>query len=265
MTRLLPDLDPNAGIDRDELAILLDVDFADASATLLAEVGDGLDVMHRYDEDGDDEWRLADVEAIVERRRREGPRTFETARSHNKDRRQTESITFSDPGSTYSEVPSSQSSRAEDGIRLTEAARASGLSEDEMTSRLLGRAKIAIVKGDRIVRRGDLERLASEGVVPKPLAVERSRKVAAKIGSEDSSRDPAHERRLAEAGDRLGIGRSELGVEDAPRDAAHEAKVGAVADQLGIDRSEVRVPKKQTARDRRAAEVAEKLGIDYPS
>jgi hypothetical protein len=173
------------GIDRDELAILLGVGYDQATEILLAEVGDGLDCRSRVNGEGIEEWNLADVRQIAERRRRD-PRTFTTRRSLSKERRPSHAsippapkerdplppeVRFSSgpDGILFSDEQGGSSGRQSTaGILLSDAAEQAGLTEDQMTTRVLGRARMKVVDGQMVVSKADLNRLADDGAIPKP-------------------------------------------------------------------------------------------------
>jgi hypothetical protein len=233
------------GIDRDELAILLGVSYDQASEILLAECGDGLDVRSRVNADGEDEWNLEDVQRIVERRRRD-PRTFATRRSLKPKGRR--SHTPPAPASRESEpLPpevrfssgpnailfsddqgGSSGSQSTAGISLADAAEQAGLTEDEMTTRVLGRARLKVVDGQMVVSQADLNRLAAEGSVPKPSERAKVDAMVAEVEGKPSS-DPAADRRTEAMAGAIGVqldGPTKPSTRDQDRTAAVAAAIG---------------------------------------
>jgi hypothetical protein len=190
-------------VDRDQLAILLGVSYDAASEILLAEIGDGLDVRHRFNAEGEDEWHLGDVQRIVERRRHD-PRTFATRRSRkaSSPARRTRpsragSMLFSDSGTPSGTVRVSAS-------KLSNAAGRFGLTEQELTERLIGRAKMQVVDGELLIRNADLSRLVSQGTLPDPAQRKQVDDAVAEIEGRRAA-DPATEARSAAVADALGV------------------------------------------------------------
>ena len=87
MSRLLPDLDPDTGISRDEVALFFDREDADAGMRKYSEATKEIPVSERTNpQTGEYEYRLGDIETVVfdwrgERRapNRRKPRSSETA------------------------------------------------------------------------------------------------------------------------------------------------------------------------------------------
>jgi hypothetical protein len=247
-------------VDAIELAGILDLDDPAHGIFEVFHVMEdsGLRIRSRKEDDGDLVWHRDDLEAAInerERRRKEPERDPLPPRVE---------VEFSDPGSSYEQVPAKRSGSGDDGVSVRVAAEEAGISEGEMRKRLIGKARLAVVNGDLIVKRGDLQRLARERTIPKPSDVKRSDRIAASIGSEEPASDPELDRRVGEAADRIGLDRAEVGLDAAPADPAVEARTAEAAGALGMDPAEVGAKPKRSAADRRAAEVAEKLGIDYP-
>jgi hypothetical protein len=243
------------GIDRDELAIMLGVPYDAASEILLAELGDGLDCRSRVNADGAEEWNLSDVRKIVERRRRD-PRTFATRRSLSKKRRKSHTppapsrereplppeVRFSSgpDGILFSDDQGGSSDgRSTAGISLADAAEQAGLTEDEMTTRVLGRARLKVVDGQMVVAQDDLNRLAAEGSIPKPSERAKVDAMVAEVEGKPT-RDPAVETRTDQVA-------AALGIEDAEQDRAVADRTAAIASQLGVDVNPAKAKQGQNA------------------
>jgi hypothetical protein len=246
-------------IDGFELADYLDLDDPGQAIFAVFDLRreSGIRVRGRTEPDGQMVFHRGDVEAaVVEReRRREAPE-----RDPLPPRVEVE---LSDPGSTYSEVPSKPSSNADDGIEVAAAAEARGITEERLSRALVGKAKLGVSEGKLIVRRADLDRLEREQAIPSASTEARTRKVEASIG-EEPEQDPDLDRRVAEAADRIGLDRAEVGLDAAPADPAVEARTAEAAGALGMDPAEVGAKPKRSAADRRAEQVAKSMGIDYP-
>lgn len=125
--------------------------------------------------------------------------------------------------------------RTRAAISVADAAKAAGLDPEDMQNLLLGRAKLGVKDGEIMVRVADLDRLGKQGVIPSPTEAERVRHVTEAVESGGKPADPDLERRVREA-----------------------------ADAIGLDRSEVGIERNRNAADRRAADIAERIGLDYP-
>ena len=89
-------------------------------------------------------------------------------------------------------------------ISLEAAAKASGLSEEELQGRLIGRAKLGMHEGRLMVRVSDLDKLVEAGTVPRPSEVARVAQATATAEGKPT-RDQAVEDRISAMGKALGI------------------------------------------------------------
>lgn len=76
-------------------------------------------------------------------------------------------ILFSDSGG------SGKSSKG--AMTIAEAAKQAGLAEDDMTTRLVGKARMKMVKGELVVSVADVNRLAKAGKLPNPGKVRQAK------------------------------------------------------------------------------------------
>jgi hypothetical protein len=225
MSRLLAELDPNEGISREEVALLFGHhDTEEGMRVYKIEYGDGLLVSERTNpHSGDWEYRLGDVEKLVERRRREGPRTGQSREDERKAReakaadddgvkppevRAGGQIIFSDDDTPdailLSDDNAGGSGKGTMAIPVAKAAEQAGMSEDDLSARLVGRARLKVVNGDLVVPLADLRELAKDGAIPKPS--ERSEQTPKPTPDPLAvPTDAAAERRSASMGAALGI------------------------------------------------------------
>lgn len=179
---------------------------ADCRAT---QISTGEYVFH-----GGDVCDLANRKVHGEHRRRRQPAPAPRPRRR-------ERIELSDPPS-----PSPQP-RSAAGITITDAAKQAGLSEDELRSRLIGRARLKMVDGELVVSVADLNRLADTGTVPKRSERRKVERMAAEIEGKPG-RDPAAEARTDRMAKTLGIEGDGVSQDVADRSAK-------VADSLGVE------------------------------
>ena len=259
MKRLLPEVSPDEGVNRDELALLLGVETDDASAVLLAEIGDGLTVLHRLDDDGHDAFRLGDVEAICERRKRD-PRSPSNPRPSNRrsstppapastDRiplapevRDQGGVIFADDQVAEAILLSDDAGNGSAGkskaIRIRDAAEQVGLTEEELTTRLIGKAHLAMHEGQMVVKLADLDRLAKSGAIPKPSTVKAVREATGEAeGTKAASADPAVEARIAASAAAIGVEPDTVRAKSAEPSSA-EQRTGRMANLIGVDLGE---------------------------
>lgn len=108
-------------------------------------------------------------------------------------------IEFSDTTDSAVRTPS-----GDDAIRVAEAATQAGITEDAMRERLIGKATLAVVDGELVARRGDLQRLSEAGAIPKPSEARRVERETAEAEGQPPS-DPAVEKRTAQVAAAIGI------------------------------------------------------------
>ena len=125
-------------------------------------------------------------------------------------------FTFSDDGGSTGRTPS-----ADDGIRVSEAAKQAGISEDDMRERLIGKAQLRVVDGELVARRGDLLKLAEGGTIPKPTKTKAT-------GNESVPRDHSVAERTRRAAEAIGVARPD------PSDVNRRAD--AIAAAIGAER-----------------------------
>jgi hypothetical protein len=219
--RLLAELDPNEGISREEVALLFGHhDTEEGMRVYKIEYGDGLLVSERTNpHTGDWEYRLGDVEKLVERRRREGPRTGPSREDERKAReaqaadddgvkppevRAGGQIIFSDDDTPDAILLSGDAGgKGTMAIPVAKAAEQAGLSEDDLSARLIGRARLKVVNGDLVVPLADLRELAKDGSIPRADRPEQTPKPTTDPLAVPT--DAAAERRTASMGAALGI------------------------------------------------------------
>lgn len=84
-----------------------------------------------------------------------------------------EEMLFSDTGG------SSTSAAASKVVTIADAAKACGLSEQDMRERVTGRCKLTVVNGELSATQGDLQTIANAGVIPKPSDVVKAKQQSA--------------------------------------------------------------------------------------
>jgi hypothetical protein len=216
MSRLLPDLDPNVGMSRDEVALFFDREDADAGMRKYREATKEIPVSERTNpETGEYEYRLGDIENVVldwrgERRATNRRKPRSSTAPDNSDGvtapevREGGAVIFSDDDQPTAILLSDEGGKGEGtkAITVAHAAEQAGLSEGDLTDRLVGRARLKVVDGALVVPLSDLRELAKDGAIPKP----------AKQTTTEPTTDPlavptdaAIERRTASIGAALGI------------------------------------------------------------
>lgn len=213
--RLLPDLDPDEGISRDEVALFFDREDAAAGMAKYAEATKEIPVSERTNPTtGVYEYRLGDVEDVVldwrgERRstRRRKPRSSTGTNGDGvtaPEVRSAGKVIFADDSTPDAVLLSDEGGKGEGvkAIAVAEAAKQAGISEGEMSDRLVGRARLKMVNGKLVVPLADLRKLAEDGSIPKP-----SKKSSSKTTTDPLAvpSDPATEQRTASLGAALGI------------------------------------------------------------
>ncbi|HVX33277.1 MAG TPA: hypothetical protein VHA80_09070 [Solirubrobacterales bacterium] len=165
MTRLVPDLPADAGISREEVAMWFCDDDTDEGMRIFNEAAREIPFsMRTNSETGEAEYRLSDIEAIVQdwKGERRAPRrpTRPSAPAP---------VTFADDDAGLDAVLLSADAggKSTKGIRVADAAKQAGLTEEEMSARLLGSVQLRVVDGDLCVGLDDLNRLRKEGVITK--------------------------------------------------------------------------------------------------
>jgi hypothetical protein len=137
-----------------------------------------------------------------------------------------EAVLLSDTGSAGT------GGRASKAISVVDAAQQAGLSEGDMTARLVGKAHLAMHHGKMFVKLADLQTLAKRGEIPRPS----QRRKTGQPRSKSVGTDPTLEHRISTAA-------AFLGIEDAvtkppagsPKDRATMDKTERVAAALGLD------------------------------
>jgi hypothetical protein len=205
---------PEGAIDRHQAAVLLSCEDDQVEAEVMslrtvlgtdcrtAGAGDGL-LLH-----GGDVRALANAKLRGEHRRRQSPRR--------------ERFQFSDPGRRPERHPASNlnpgslsSTRTVrvSASKISAAAKRFGLAEQELTERLIGRAKMQIVDGELLIRNADLSRMVSEGTLPDPAQTKQVDQAIAEIEGRKAA-DPAVEARTQGIADALGV---DLGTGTKPK------------------------------------------------
>lgn len=217
---------PEGAIDRHQAAVLLSVDADQVEGEIMslrtnleadcrtARVGDEF-VFH-----GDDVRELARRKMRGEhRRRRQSSDPFRPRPERSRER-----FEFSAP------PPQSRQNKAA-GVTIAKAAGQAGMSEEEMTTRILGKARLKVIDGDLVVSVADLNRLAADGLIPKPG--DRA-KLDAQIADIEGkpSRDAAVDRRTEQMADSLGV---DLGSPSKPGSSAVDRRAAAVAELIGVE------------------------------
>jgi hypothetical protein len=218
--RLLPELDPDAGISRDEVALFFDREDADAGMLKYAEATKEIPVSERTNpETGEYEYRLGDIETVVfdwrgERRapNRRKPRSIETDAADDDgvnapEIREGGNVIFADDDSPdailLSDDDAGGKGKGAMAIPVVKAAEQAGLSEEDLTARLIGRARLKVVDGVMVVPLTDLRELAEGGSIPKPAKQPTTKPTTDPLAAPT---DSAADRRTASMGAALGIG-----------------------------------------------------------
>lgn len=138
-----------------------------------------------------------DVDALADAKRQGKHRQRRRSSSPVPARRQRgERLHFADPS------PSPQPRKAQ-GVTVAEAAEQAGLTEDEMTTRLVGRARLKVVDGQMVVSVADLNKLAAEGIIPKPS--EQAKTTAMLEQMQGKPRNGAADRRTTAVAESIGV------------------------------------------------------------
>jgi hypothetical protein len=148
----------------------------------------------------------AEDQAWVERTERERSRAvaayFSVANGDGDDGDQGEAFLFSDRGSTSSRE------RAVPAYSVTALAEQVELTEAELQTRLVGRAKLEMVDGKLLARKADVDRLIGSGQIPDPAKLAKAEEPSKRVPEPNpfaTDADPAVEARTAELADQLGI------------------------------------------------------------
>jgi hypothetical protein len=216
--RLLPDLDPNIGISRDEVALFFDREDADAGMRKYREATKEIPVSERTNpETGKYEYRLGDVETVVfdwrgERRapNRRTPRSITTGPDDDgvkaPEVRANGEIIFADEDSPdailLSDDDAGGKGKGTKAIPVIRAAEQAGLSEGDLTDRLVGRARLKVVNGELVVPLADLRELAKDGSIPRPAEKTTTKQTTDPLAVPT---DPTVERKTAAMAGALGI------------------------------------------------------------
>jgi hypothetical protein len=120
--------------------------------------------------------------------------------------------------------------RTSKALRVSDAARQAGISEDEMTRLLVGKAQLAVHEGQMVVKLADLQALAKRGDVPRPSQRRRT-----DPDRRESASDPTLEQRVSDAAAFLGIENDAITPTRSAKDKATMDKTERVAALLGLD------------------------------
>jgi hypothetical protein len=209
MSRLVPDLDPNEGISREEVAMMFCDDDTEEGMRLFHEAAREIPFSMRTDaETGEAEYRLSDIEAIVADWKGERRAPRRPTRPSAPARRTSAPVTFADEGDELDAVLLSADAggrRKVNVVRVKDAAERRGMTEEELSSRLLGVVKLHVHDGDLVVTQSDLGRLVSEGIVPKTISSTEPAKPEPIPDPLAPVVDPAVEARTAAMARELGI------------------------------------------------------------
>jgi hypothetical protein len=203
---------PDEAMSRDEVAVLFGTVPDDAEGVLMSR-GSAVGMHCRSAEFGGDRvFHRGDAEAI----RRAKPRPRRSSPPRPRPARSRERFEFTDPG-----TPSSPGVPA---VSLANAAERYGMSEDELTTRVLGRAKLEVVDGKMLVRKSDLDRMSEEGTLPDPRKLAKVERMTAEVeGRSIETSNPAVQRRTEAVAAAIGI---ELNAPSKPRDDDQEQDQG---------------------------------------
>jgi hypothetical protein len=129
--------------------------------------------MRTNTETGEAEYRLSDIETIVADWKGERRAPRRPTRPSAPARRASAPVTFADDDAALDAVLLSADAggrRKVNVVRVKDAAERRGMTEEELSSRLLGVVKLHVHDGDLVVTQSDLGRLVSEGTVPKTIS-----------------------------------------------------------------------------------------------
>lgn len=183
---------------------------------------------------GDDCRKLGNAKLRGEHRRRRSSGPFFRRRSSGPFFRSRPQIELSDPGRATA-APSPQPNKAQ-AIKLADAAEQAGLSEEEMTTRLVGRARLKMHEGELFVSQADLNRMAKDGSIPKPSERGKTDRMLEQIEANAAS-DPETDRRTKAVAESIGV---ELGGES--KRTTEQDRTASVAAAIGLDLDPMRKP-----------------------
>jgi hypothetical protein len=174
MSRLVPDLDPDAALSREEVAMFFSEDDTDEGMRRFHEAAREIPFSMRTNgETGEAEYRLSDIETIVADWKGERRAPRRPTRPSAPARRTPAPVTFADDDAALDAVLLSADvggRRKVNVVRVKDAAERRGMTEDELSSQLLGVVKLHVHDGDLVVTQSDLGRLVQDGKVPKPIS-----------------------------------------------------------------------------------------------